>query len=438
MVRKLPFIFCLLLAAAFTACKKADIKFGELLIDNGYTQVIKVDTFTASLSTVYVDSFITSGSGTTLVGGYTDPDFGKITTQSYCEVTPPPYTDTYKNTSFDSIILILKLDRSYYGDTTSKVHIEISRLAESIATTDNNYAFYNTSHFATSDILGTKDVLVSPHQIDTISIKLSNALGSEFMQKLQNPSNTEMQNTAAFLQYFKGLRISTNTSAPLVFGCKDSVIVRLQYKQAGLFLESKYVDFTLNNSSHHFNNIKTDRSATLFPTIGPLNNVIPSSKTANKSFSQYLSGVMTKIQFPTIRQILQVKNYIKVLTAQLIIPPVKGTYTNYALPPYLTLATTTVLNQIGAPLVTVTSNGTAVIQSGNLFIDYVYGENTNYSYDVTSYIKVLVNDGTINQNGLLLVPPSGPLTTNFNRVIVGDKFNPNEKIQLQVYYVTVQ
>jgi hypothetical protein len=53
----------LFFSLVFFACKKVDIQFGDQFLDNGYTQVIKVDSFAVDVSTVYVDSFITSAKG---------------------------------------------------------------------------------------------------------------------------------------------------------------------------------------------------------------------------------------------------------------------------------------------------------------------------------------------------------------------------------------
>jgi hypothetical protein len=106
------------------------------------------------------------------------------------------------------------------------------------------------------------------------------------------------------------------------------------------------------------------------------------------------------------------------------------------LPPQLRLSTTTQLNQIGSDVLVVT-NGAATEQYGSLYLDGLYGQDTNYSYDLTSYMKTLIADGTINQNGLLLLPPSPALETQFNRVAVGNSSNKNSQLQLVLIYAAV-
>ena len=83
MPKFLSLFLWLLLSVFLFSCKKVDIKFGDQLLDNGYTQIIKVDSFSADLSTIHLDSFVTSNSGVSLIGGYTGQYFGKITTDIY-------------------------------------------------------------------------------------------------------------------------------------------------------------------------------------------------------------------------------------------------------------------------------------------------------------------------------------------------------------------
>ena len=422
------------------ACKKVDIQFGDQFLDNGYTQVIKVDSFTVDASTLYVDSFITSAKGVTLVGSHNDPAFGRITLNSFLEVTPPTYVDSFAGTTFDSLTLILRLNKSYYGDTSKPVHIDVNRLAESIIGYDDNLLnIYNTRQFAILPTpIGSTDVIVRPNQMDSISIRLNDNLGKQLLAKLQNPNDADMQTSAAFLQYFYGLRISSGTNSSLIFGCKDSVIMRLSYKQPGLYVQNRNWDFNIANKNHQFNNINVDRSATPLKNIASLKR-INSTATGNTAYTMYAAGVMAKLRFPTVRDLYKLPNFAKILKATLVVRPVRGTYgTFYFLPPELRLATTTTLNQIGSDIVSVSSTGTAVTQTGDLSIDYLFGENTNYAYDLTGYVKSIITDPSINDNGLLLIPSSPALETQFGRLVMGNRLNPNGQMQLLIVYASVQ
>jgi hypothetical protein len=437
MKRKL--LFVIMLSAAWVACKKADIRFGDQFLDDGYTQIVKVDSFSVDMSTIQVDSFVSSAKGTTLVGDYTDPVFGHITTQTYFEVIPPPYVDSFANTLFDSLVLVLKTNGGYYGDSMQPVTIQVHQLSEAIVPYDATGNIYSSRTFAVEPVpLGTKTLLVRPGAGDSIQVRLSDVLGNALLAKLQNNADQDMQNSTAFLQYLYGLRISGTGNNQFVFGCADSVVMRLCYRKPGLYMQSKHADFTLASNTHHFTHVQADRSGTVLKDLAALGQV-NSSLTGHMAYSSYAAGAMVKIRFPSVRDILKLPNYAKIIKATLVIKPASGSYQGvYSLPPQLRLSQTTQLNQVGTDVTQINSDGTAVSQTGNLVIDDLYGSNTAYTYDVTSYLRGLVTDATINNNGLLLIPPSPALETQFNRLIVGDGSNGEAKTQLFIWYASVQ
>ncbi|MBC7650480.1 MAG: DUF4270 family protein [Deinococcales bacterium] len=436
------FLLLSLIIGAF-ACKKVDVQFGNDFVDGSNTQIVKIDTFGVQLSTVYTDSFSTSGLGTSLIGSYKDPIFGTITTQTYFQVAPPAFEDIYENVLFDSITLILKLNKNFYGDSTKPVHIDISRVTQKIEPFDNGFFLFNVNKFKVDgDVLGSKDVLINPNQTDTIFIKLNAALGQELLNKFTTKSDTVKTNET-FLNFFKGLRISSNSTSQMVFGCSDSAKLRIHYKKKDLFLANKNIDFKLFNKSLHFNNISVDRST----GSAKLQNLatakeIDSKLTNNTAYGQASGSTLIKLRFTTIREILKTPNFAKILSARLIVRPVEGSYNRtFYLPPQLRLSTTTSLNQIGTDLSSIGANGAPVIQYGNLFTDYAFGVNTAYSFDITNFIKFAVTDLDINSNnGLILSPPAGAYETSFSRLAIGSRQNntPNSKIELQIFYAAIK
>ncbi len=438
-----PFVFLLVLFA----CKKVDIQFGDQFLDNGYTQVVKVDSFRVDVSTVYVDSFVTSGTGAALAGVFKDPVFGKITADSYFELAPPAYAqatdyiDSFRATTFDSIALIIRPGKSYLGDTTLPLHILVNRLSESIVPYDNSILkIYNTRSFPVFPTpIGDKNIYIRPNAGDSVIIRLDDNLGKDLLKKFQNPNDAEIRSNDAFLQYFKGIRLSSGGSENLIMGCNDSVTIRLYYKKPDLYLLNKTIDFTLINTTHQFNHITTDPAGTPLQDL-PTKKIINSTQTANTAYMLYAAGAMVKLRFPTVRDILKLPDYTKILQASLLIRPVRGTYGSgyLPLPASVRLSATTQLNQIGDDLSSIDASGQQVIQTGNLSIDELYGENTVYTYDLTYYLRSLANDATINNNGLLFIPPSSSLQTEFGRVILGDRNNSAGKMELIIVYAAVQ
>ena len=445
-----PFVGLFLLAMMLwsASCKKADIKFGQDFLDNDITQIFKVDSFGVDLSTVFLDSFITSGKGTVLLGGYKDPLFGTVTTSSYFDLVPPTYADVYAGTTLDSICLILNPNKNFYGDTTAPLNITVNELKDSIYLPENYYYYYNNASFAvkpTSNITTTTTINLRPKTDSKISIRLPNAFGNTLLNKLKIPTDNDLKTSAAFLNYFKGIKLSTDSSiSNMIIGCSDAVTMRMYYQ---VNLNSpvpthQSVDFTLTNKSHQFNNISINRSTgtAAIKLLGPAKRVIPSTASNNTSYTQASTGSMIKFTFPTVRNIPLLPNYAKLLKATLIVKPLQGSYTNYLyLPPSLRLSNTDANNTIGFDLAGIASNGSYAPQYGSLQIDGALGLNTQYQYDLTQFINgILENQFITPGEGLLLTPPSPSFENEFARVAVGNKFNNAGKIQLLIYYAAVK
>src|SRR5258707_15595248 len=97
----LPVFFLL----AIFACTKPQIRFESVYNGDNATNVVTVDTFSVKLSSVFLDSFTTSGTPVQLLGRYIDPFFGTITSQSYSDIgTPNPLPIITNNSVYDSIV----------------------------------------------------------------------------------------------------------------------------------------------------------------------------------------------------------------------------------------------------------------------------------------------------------------------------------------------
>ncbi|MFN5362989.1 MAG: DUF4270 family protein [Bacteroidota bacterium] len=439
MSKFISFVLLLLISSIWLSCKKVDIRFGEQFLDNGYTQIVKVDTFNADLATIRVDSFPSSATGVSLIGSYDDPYFGRITSQCYSEMIPPFFQGPYTNSTFDSVCLIMVPNRVFYGDSTQPVQINVHKVTQII----NGYEadpmrISNTREFPVDPVpLGSASVLVNPLRRDSIKIKLSDAFGNELLDKLKDPNDKDMLAPDAFIKYFNGIRVSTNGNGSFAFGCKDSLVIRVYYKQSQLFLESKKYDISIGARFHHYNQITVNRSGAVLQDLNTQSE-IPSSQTGNAAYTSYVGGAMARVRFNSIRDIPKLPNYTKILRATLIVRPLRGSYSPmFALPPLLRMASTNVNNQIGFDLFFI-NNGNAITQYGNLTLDYLYGENTNYFYDVTDYVSTLVKEPTLSNPGMLMLPPSPLMETSFNRIAVGNRFNNNGKTELVIVYAAVK
>jgi Domain of unknown function (DUF4270) len=430
------FSFFLLLCA----CQKTDIQYGQQYIDNGLTNIILVDSISPSVSTIFKDSIITSQTGVALAGSYKDPYFGTIGSSSFVQLVPSTNTvpDLLGNAQYDSIVVLLKSNGSYYGDTSQAFTYKASQLTEEINLQDQSY-FFNTRSFAASaSPLGISPLTaVRPAFGDTVRIRVADGFGNSLFSMVKRKSDTLKTNTV-FTNYFKGLQITAQNSHA-VYGFKDSVIMRLYYHETDLFRQDKYFDFTLNNKSLQFNNITSDRSGTPLTALNSSNRELISSQAAHIGYLQSATGLYLKISFPTLPQLLQRPDFIQLVKAELIIKPITNSFdAQYPLPPQLQATVTDALNEPGGPLIFGTG-ASAITQNGNLIQDPLNKTNTSYSYDVTSYLAQQLTVTGQNQNGLLLIPPSDKRSTTFDRLLIGDSRNANvdARIQLKVFYVSV-
>lgn len=445
MNKKTYYFFNLMIVLALvlstSSCKKADIKFGEELITDNELNIFRVDSFSANLSTVYQDSFVTSARGNIMLGSYTDPLFGYVSTQSYFEVAPPVWADIYQQTIFDSLQLILKPNGIFYGDTTKPVTITVRELQDSIIYPENKFYLYNTSSFAAKPaVLGTFTGMVAPRSGQAISISLPQSLGQDLLSKLIDPNDNPIKSTVKFLNFFRGFQISSDNGNSLIFNCTDNAVMRLYYRQNSFpATVNKTVDFSLTNTGHQFNNISIARSGAL-QNLNANNREILSAATANAAYTQSVTGSLVKITFPTLKDVAKLPKFAKVLKATLYIKPLKNSFNSiYTLPPTLRLSQTNINNQLGSDLAYLTANGGIAVQLGSLQIDNFNNEKTQYQYDLTQYVKSILAEGTPTPGeGLLLSPPSPNFQDQFARVVVGDNANALGNIQLQIYYATVK
>lgn len=441
----------LLAAIAFfllPSCKKVDVDFGQQQVDGSHTEIIKLDTITPIVSTVFVDSFSTASPGVALIGTNNDVVFGKASAMNYFEVSAPSVTPGVDDT-FDSLVLILKPNRTWYGDTTRPIHLnvyELDQLIEPVLNTDYATAgtLYNTTSFARKNtLLGSRTLYVSPNRTDSIVVRLDGTNLGDTLFRMMKRGDDALSTAEKFRNFvLKGLCVGSDASDQLILGYKDSMSLRLYYKNADVVRQQTYATFDISNTSHQFNHIEIDRSGTELGNagFGANRKQIASSALGNRAFMQFITGSMVKVRFPSLRTALtNAPNYSNILSARLTIKPVLNTYNYpYALPAALRMTTTDVENELGTDLV-YSSSTSYTTQTGNLFYDYTNLRNTAYTYDVTAYLAQQLTVTTLNnENGLLLLPPSSTFISSFDRLVVGDNNNLDGQMSLVIYYMAIK
>jgi len=433
----IPVLFILILGA----CTKPVIRFTTPYGGSNATNVVIVDTFAVQVSTVFEDSFQTSGTAAQLLGRYVDPFFGVITSQSYTDIGTPKPLPVITNVSvYDSIVLIMRINRTFYGDTTKIQGFLVSQLTQMLNFPGTQKAFYNNNSLTYNPtVLGSAYVQINPkagitsqRRGDTVAITMPNSLGQELWGILYRQPDT-ITNAQLFRSYFNGLTVYPDTTYPgAMYGFMDTLDLRIYYHDPGVVTVNKTVDFRTVNQFTQFNQITANRAGTPIASLSQANPELPSKATGNQVFLQPITSVYTKLLFPTISNLLGYQDYVAIMKAELVIKPIAGTYSpTLGLPPAINLATTNYANTVGPIL---------PYGGGSLNIDYLYGTNTSYSYDITTYIQNAIMQGAPNnaKNGLILVIPTALYNTTFNRVVFGDSYNSlkSNQVSLTIYYAS--
>lgn len=429
------FFSLFLVILLFASCEKVNISFGDTASDTDpnvtYIEGSKVD-----IATYNTDSFLTSSHSIFSLGYHTDPDFGVIRARSFAQINLPSSNTVYDNVKavFDSLELIIKPNGQFYGDSNVTMKLAVHRLTENIENDENSDYFYNTSSFRYDPVpIGEGAVNLYGKSGTDISVRLSDQLGREWLEKLK-ANDIEVSSNDAFLEYFKGICITTDsvqTSSLAYFTASDSMLIRLTYHETGLDPGEKYLNFSFV-SGKQFNKISfTPGNANFSSFISNKTQLIASSASGNKSFLNTAVGSVIKISFPDLLKLKELHPYVKVMKAILLVKPdPSSSLFPYQLPAALNLYSTDETNAVISAFYD--NSTTPALLTGNLYVDALYGENTSYSYDITSFINTKMTEGQFSKSALLLYPSVSSLDAGLQRLIVNDQ-TASRSVQLKLY-----
>jgi len=157
---------------------------------------------------------------------------------------------------------------------------------------------------------------------------------------------------------------------------------------------------------------------------------LPSEMSDNISCVFGLTGFITRIEVPAIRNLLELGSIVNIQEAELVIYPVINTYNEYFnLPENLSLYIADETNTIVDAVTT--SYGT-VFQQGNLVADDFFPMNTQYSFTITDFLKEEINAIGINKRKLILTLPDSDMNTTMKSVIFGNQAHTSQNVKLNV------
>jgi uncharacterized protein DUF4270 len=433
-----------LIAGLFSSCYKKDIQVGSDLAES-HTRIITVDTVGVVLSSYVLDSFTTNNNNFSLIGNYHDSYVGKTSASTFFQPGLPTLSEDAstllpKSAVYDSLILDMRPSGYYYGDTLQPFAISVYELAQQPSIEDK-LDIYNTSNLPViSTPLATWSRNIRPSANDSVIIRLPDTKGQDFFTKIQSKA-TQFSSQDIFLDYFKGIAIKpTNNNSAAVYGfnlADSSVKLRLHYHLSLPFKQDKVIEFIITRTGAQFNRIITNRSGTPLQPATNQQREFFASNTNPFAFSQTGTGVYLKALFPTLRDVLKINEVVRLMDAQLILKPVKGTYDLYGnrLPNPLYLQTTDASNIPGGQLLDTTGQG---VQLRSPSIDFVYGTNTTYTFNITSYINALLNTAGTADNGLFILESAPGAAKQINRAVIGSRQNATYQSKLVLNLLTIE
>lgn len=431
------FLIIIMVTGLVNSCssKNQDLQFsgGKNLIKSDM-QISIIDTFSLNMSTVQIDSLVTTGRDTLLVGQYVDDRLGKVEAQSYFRVLLPSLNADSKDV-FDSMTLIMKPNGYYYGDTTLTQQLTVYRLAEGLNLAAGE-DFYNTSSRMAylENPLGVINFKPQPKNNTKIEIKLDQSLG-QMLFDMMVEKNINLTNIDNFLEFFKGILVmpTGNPQGAVVgYTMSDSVLLMRMYAHANLEERvNKHFDFTAETGTYHFSRITHDRTGTKLSGLVSQDKSVPSAETDHEVYLQGGTGLVPALKIPYLGKILELDNTV-ILKAELILKPVINTYNHSLMPVTISYFSSNTENQLIRAYAD--PNTGAVLYGGLMLTDPVYDEGTYYRFDITPFVKEqLANNYYTGKTGLMFFYRTPTFSTSVNRLVLGDGNHPTQKAMLKLY-----
>ncbi|WP_297087343.1 DUF4270 family protein [uncultured Draconibacterium sp.] len=431
------FLCCLLIYACHDE-ESLMVSLGDNYINN-QTNVALIDTISVQLSTVKIDSIPTSESEYLLCGSYTDSDFGNVAATAYAQIGMPT-AEIDDDEIFDSIVVCMHYSGMSYGDTLLPQTIQAHRVIDDIEPSDDYDAepyLYNTTDKRYNLLpLGSITIVPKPNFHDTLTIRLSDELGLEFLSYLRDEDD-EFDSTTEFLDYFKGIALvaGNENNSVLGFNADTSFQIRLYTHLVEATKVNKTYSFKYESASlNHYNKVLNNVSGTYLEQAVTQREEIPSAETNNCSFLQGSLGYTTRLDFPGISKIFEVEYKNILYKAELVLKPMPGTYSNNQeeLPPDLLLYYTDKKNNV----VSAVSDADGNTLYGTMYYDEFYNEYTQYVFDITEYIYEELSDGYVDpEDGLLVMLPEADYGGTLDNLVFDGRSLANYRPKLKLYYV---
>ncbi len=425
------------------ACEKPNNEIGlEQVIGEQATLAdtsLDVLTYTISIDSTLValpyetQKLIGGYQGSRLVGAYVDPNFGRASSALTAQMLLTTVNiDFGTNPVVDSAGLYLRYAGAY-GDTTMPMSFEVHQIEEDLSRDTTFYSSYRT---ATDQLISLPNSIVPKPNTNvliggilttpTLSVPLDPVFFQQNFADLGDGSFTGFSSQEEFIDYFKGIKLSTTTEsgAILYFDLnssnsvirifyhndeEDSLQVSLNFSQTGDVIPMHFSEF-----SHDFNS---------YPTGFDLSN-IDSVSGEEMVYLQSMGGVVTILEIPGLESLTNQGFLIN----QASIEMTKQAGVGSATPPPNRLELRTI-SDVGGPGSLIKDFQLNLAEGDGSFRSESLKQG-KYRFMLTRYIFEVANGG---QNNKLMLLPAVK-STAANRVVLSGGTVPNSDLKLKIYY----
>lgn len=427
---------------AFVACNMdgSDFEVGDDLIDT-QSRVFMTDTFSVKLSTVQIDSLQASSLDKIVIGTYQHPMSGKLDIQHYFKVD---YKDISEDDVFDSLAVRINYSDYYLGDTLGVVEFSIYQLSTELdifddPNTSSDFNFNTTSSYPydEANIVGKFSFRPEPKN-DSIEFNLNADFGKEVFDWLQVDPNDE-NSSLNFHRFIKGFAIKQTGGAPIVLGFlnnTDSKNIQLRmytHEEKSIEEKPKEYIFAKDVENSNYSKVNYDRTGTIFEELVDQENEMPSTETDGVAIIQGSSGLMVKIDFPSINEINGIPNAFLVRSELVLVPDYSANDVDF-LPQKLYFYYTNKHNDFLPNSAITTSNAEYLVAS--LHANPAIGEYY-YSVDITEYMAAQMSDNNYDaDNGIAVaLQPANMFSTADVLFLTNTKKSGSVKTKLNLYFL---
>lgn len=395
------------------------------------TRLMVIDTFRVDLSTILIDSIITSSKRIAYVGNYEDTISGLITSRSFFDLDYELFGEIDEKAVYDSAAFVLQFTEKNIGDTLHPMSISVHRLTELIVPV-NRTALFNTSSFDyEEEPMSTIEFYPGPQSSDTAVNLTVNSFGEELFDLIRK-KDEKVSNEELFNDYIKGFVLTSGSVVnKAILGFKagtDQLVLKLFYHVNREESEKKEIIIKMGDTGRQFNKIDFDLSDTPLRNIREEKNEIPATLTGNRAFMQGMTGLYVKCLFPTVQNLLADEGW-KILKAELIVEPVKYSYEEFELPDSLYLYAGDKRNNLS-----LLRDGIGQQLMGSFQFDDYLHEDNRYTFEITDFILNELSDSYFNPDqSLILGLAMTEQGARFERLIVEGRRPP---VKLKLYYLS--